>query len=149
MHNTVVAVAPSAPLSLINRLFAEQNASHLLVIDQGQLVGIITERNIQRAMWSSNLPIHLAVSGAHYETAIAGEIMTRMPVTIDASASILHAAELLIKQRVDALPVLADGLLVGLLSEQAMSRAMVAYARQAADTYHLKQPAAANVGLVY
>ena len=80
--------------------------SALAVLDDGEIVGIITERDLLRAIADGRDPGATHVS----------QYMTHSPKTIEASALATTAAAVMIKHRVRHLPVTSKGALVGFLS---------------------------------
>jgi len=107
MHTPAVAVGPAAMIADAVRLLNEQHVGAAAVVDDaGQLVGMITERDV----------LHSAGSGADPSTVEVSDIMTRSPVTIDADDSATSALALFSSNRFRHLPVLDAGSVVGILS---------------------------------
>jgi CBS domain-containing protein len=79
---------------------------HLPVLDdRGRLVGILSDRDILRAL-------------ARPKSTIVAEIMTRSPVTVKADAAAHTAATIMLDRKIGSLPVVNDdGQLVGLVTE--------------------------------
>lgn len=84
----------------------ELNVGALVVFDQQQLVGILSERDVIRRCLGNDLHVD--------ETAVA-MIMTKTPVTIDAGSSLANALEVMQTGGFHHLPVTKDGQLIGLL----------------------------------
>ena len=78
----------------------------LAVVDEGAIVGIITERDLLRAIADRRDPGQTHVS----------QYMTHSPRTIEASEPAATAAAVMVKHRVRHLPVTEKGRLVGFLS---------------------------------
>ena len=53
MQTTLVTVAPDTMLPEAARLVSQRGIRHLLVVEGGQLVGIVSDRDLKRAMASS------------------------------------------------------------------------------------------------
>ena len=64
-----------------------------------------------------------AVDERHLAATAASEAMTSPPVTIDVDRSVGEAARLMVEHRVNRLPVLNDGRLVGIVSRADLVRA--------------------------
>lgn len=80
--------------------------SALAILDDGRIVGIITERDLLRAIADGRVPGVTHVS----------QYMTHSPRTIEASEMATTAAAIMIKHRVRHLPVTDKGRLIGFLS---------------------------------
>lgn len=84
---------------------------HLPVLDNGTLVGMLSDRDV-RGIASATLTgevddqLSLAVS----------ELMTSDPISVDPEADICDAIDLMIENKVGALPVIAEGKLIGIVS---------------------------------
>ncbi len=78
---------------------------HLPVVDNGKLVGWLTEANVRGALLPSML-----------EEITVNDIMIHDPITVEASESIEAAARLLVENRIGGMPVLEDGKLVGVIT---------------------------------
>ena len=79
-----------------------------IVVVQGERpVGIITERDILRAVMTSSIPI---------ESFLAKDVMSTPLITINARASIDEATRLMKTKRVKKLVVVDDGKLAGILT---------------------------------
>jgi CBS domain-containing protein len=89
----------------------------MLVLDDGDLVGILSERDYARKV--------ILDDKASKETLVA-EIMTTDLITVEPSCTVTDAMELMTEQRVRHLPVLEDGELVGLISIGDVVKAVMA-----------------------
>lgn len=98
-------VTPDTPLSEIERLMCDEGCRHLPVLEKGELVGIITDRDLRSVI---NTP--LMGHGA------AESIMTSQPVTVTPGTLAYRAAEMLNLYKFNALPVVDHGELVGIVT---------------------------------
>jgi CBS domain-containing protein len=91
-----------------------EGVRHLPVVRNGELVGVISQRDILRAPgFLSHL---LSAPKAVLRSLRVDDVMSRELVTIDAAASVEEAAQKLLSHRVGCLPVLEAGVLVGIVS---------------------------------
>lgn len=119
------AVTPAASLSDALRLTREHRIRHLPVVDDGALVGIVSDRDIRLAM-PSPLTAEDAGRIAFLESTPVSSIMTREVVTAGPYDAVEDAARLLSRHRIGALPVVdAHGRLLGILSETDVLHAFV------------------------
>jgi acetoin utilization protein AcuB len=89
------------------RLLQRRGIRHLPVLDQGALVGIISDRDVKTAM----------ASGADMERLTAGDVMTRDVLTTAPMFAVEEAARVMVTERISALPVTEAGRLVGIVTE--------------------------------
>ncbi len=97
-------------------LMKEHACRQLPVVDRRQVVGIITDRDIRLAMNSPLILHERPDDQALLNTATAESCMTSDPMTVDADAPAMEAAEMLRKFKFGGLPVLRDGKLVGIVT---------------------------------
>ncbi len=109
MTTAVVAVAPDLAVEEARRLAVERGAHHLLVLDEGTLVGILCRCDLDEAE-----------SGALVSDCMSVPVMTVRP-----DASLEAAAATMADFEVGCLPVVTGGLILGLLSEEELAGAGV------------------------
>jgi CBS domain-containing protein len=102
----VAIVETVATVNEVAEALAADEVGALCVVENGALVGIVSERDVVT---------HLA-AGADPEHLIAGEVMSADLVTIGPEASVLDAARLMQDSQVRHLPVVSDGLIAGIVS---------------------------------
>ena len=96
-------------------LMAQRRVGSALVVEEEQLLGIFTERDIVRALSQDALAIHQEIS--HW--------MTRDPQTIAPEASLDEALQRMVSGNFRHLPVMEGERLVGMLSMRDVSRLSV------------------------
>lgn len=89
---------------------------HLPIVDGKRLLGIITDRDVQRCAPSRLVPITENEYNAIFENTPLARVMTRNPQTISPHAPLAEAAELLHNQMFGCLPVVDEGCLVGIIT---------------------------------
>jgi CBS-domain-containing membrane protein len=117
MTRDVQTVSPSHTLRDVVVIMRRLKIRQLPVVDDGKIVGIVTDRDVKRAT-----PSALSEEGrAEYDRVlnetVISQVMTRDPFTIPASMEIREAVKILIDHRFGALPVVDDGQLVGIVTE--------------------------------
>ena len=96
LHKTVFDAA-----TLMN----EKTVGCLVIMDEEELVGTVTERDFVRRVVAKNLPLDTKIS----------EIMSKKLITIDPNSSLREAARLMLKNKVRRLPVVKENKLVGII----------------------------------
>ncbi|HKT78450.1 MAG TPA: CBS domain-containing protein [Sphingobium sp.] len=89
------------------RLLSEKRIGCVPVVDDGQVMGIFSERDLVH---------HVARDGAAVLEWPVREVMTAPAITTDDKTPVIHCLSLMTKKRVRHLPVVVDGTLVGLVS---------------------------------
>ena len=86
---------------------ADKNVGSLVVLDAGKLVGIVTERHYARNVF---------LKGRASPQTLVGEIMERNVVCVHPNRSVEECMAIMNAKRVRQLPVIADGVLQGIVS---------------------------------
>jgi len=86
---------------------ADKNVGALPVVEQGELLGIISERDYTRKV---------ILKGKSSKDTPVRDIMTQKPVTVQPGDSVSECMHLMTEKRVRHLPVMDGGKMVGLLS---------------------------------
>lgn len=118
MTSAVVAIAPDQSIGTAVRLMKEGGFRRLPVVEDGKLVGIVTDRDLRLA---TNSPLVLRekwYSDFILESIKVKSCMTANPITIMPDASVLEAVKLMRGRKIGGLPVVAelDGELVGVVT---------------------------------
>ena len=112
-----VSVSPDDSLAHALRLTREHRIRHLPVVRGGELVGILSDRDIRLAMPS---PIEVAdpERAAMLERTPVERVMTREVITAGPFDAVEDAAQQICRHRIGALPVVdAHGHLLGMITE--------------------------------
>ncbi len=123
MSQPVLTVRPTATLLEAQALMEEHKIRRLPVVSvEGELVGIISRSDVREgvAVARGLNPYDLKVSEVE-ETPVE-LFMTSEPMTVESQEPVGLAAELMLKRRVGALPVLENGVLVGIITESDIFR---------------------------
>ena len=131
MTAEVVTVQADTSVNRVARLMADRDISGIPVVDGGGVIGIVTEldlivRNTRLkppaffALLDARIPLE---TPAHYRERLrhmlgthARDVMTETVVTIGPDEELENLAEIMVKRRVNPLPVVEDGTLVGIVS---------------------------------
>lgn len=107
MTTDVAVVLPGTPLKDVAKLLLDRGISGVPVVDTaGGVLGVVSETEL------------LAPEGH-----VAGEAMTAPAVTIAPNRPLAVAAETMLSKRVNRLPVVEDGQLVGIVARADLVRA--------------------------
>lgn len=96
------------------RLMAAQDVGSLPVVDNGELVGIVTDRDLAVQVLAKDLDPH--------KTTVAS-VCSENPVVVRPEDSLEDALQRMAKEQVRRLPVVAEHRIVGILAQADVSRA--------------------------
>ena len=105
--SAVWSIAPNAMVFDAIQLMADKNVGALPVVDNGQLVGMISERDYTRKV---------ALKGRSSKDTPVREIMSHEVVTVNVADTISECMRLMTDSRVRHLPVMEGKKMMGLVS---------------------------------
>ena len=105
--NNVYSVEPTIMVYQAIERMCEKNIGGLLIVENGRLVGIFTERDYARK---------LILKGKSSKTTPISELMTENPITVSPENSIEDCMNLMTGKFIRHLPVVEGDKLVGLIS---------------------------------
>jgi CBS domain-containing protein len=105
--NPVISVSPDTMVSTALELMAEKNIGALVVMKDGALAGIFSERDFARKT---------ALKGKLAFDSIVGDLMTSIVFTVAPVQSIDECMAVMTAKRIRHLPVLEDQRLIGVVS---------------------------------
>ena len=105
--NNVFSIAPSLMVYEAVELMCQRNIGGLLIVDNGKLEGIFTERDYARK---------LILKGKSSKTTPISELMTRNPITVSPETTIDDCMNVMTDKFIRHLPVVEEDQLVGIIS---------------------------------
>lgn len=106
MIKKVISITKKDTLQKAYQLMKEYSIRHLPVVEKGNLIGIVSDRDLRRALIPSLI-----------DKINISEIMVKSPITVTPQTDIEEAAKLLCIHKIGCLPVVAGKKLVGIISE--------------------------------
>ncbi len=123
MQRDYVSVAPMDQLDFVDDVMKLGRIRHMPVVEQGKLVGVVSQRDLLAASLSKALEFEQGQRRTFMRSVLVDEVMTREPITVSPGATLREAALLMLKYRIGCLPVVdEDGELVGLITETDLLR---------------------------
>lgn len=123
MNRVSFTISPKDNLGRACALMRTAKVVELLVVDDGKLVGTLSERDIWHRCPSSTVVLNDQQTEKLLAQIRVGGVMTLHPPVITPETPLREAAELFAQSGTDALPVVEDGVLTGLLTQHSVMRA--------------------------
>ena len=122
MTTDVTTVGRNDELTIADDVMKMKRLRHLPVVEEGRLVGILTQRDLFHAALSTALNFGEKAQKGFLKTVVVKEVMTDEVLTIDPGADVKEAARRMIEHKIGCLPVVENGKLVGIVSETDLLR---------------------------
>jgi CBS domain-containing protein len=107
MRHEFITVAPEDTLGEVaERMVEEKKGGAVVVMDYGRMIGILTERDLLRAI----------AYRVHTSEARVREWMTEDPITVPPETTLDEASQLMLDKNFRHLPVVEGGRIVGVVS---------------------------------
>lgn len=116
MMSSPVTLKPDDHLQLASDLISLGRIRHIPIVDDGKLLGILSERDLIGSAAARILKLSGRRQAALLKTIPIREVMRRRVVSVEPETPITEAAELMAEKKISCLPVLSDGTLVGLIT---------------------------------
>ncbi len=117
MNADLVTISRDDRMTMAKKILTEKKIRHLPVVDGKKLVGLITNMDIRKAEASPATSLDVREINYLLDRIKVSEIMTRKVVTISPEHSVEDAATIMHDKKIGCLPVLENGNLVGMLTE--------------------------------
>jgi len=104
---SAIAVPPDTPVIDALQIMADKNIGSVLIMDGGEYVGIITERDYSRKV---------ALKGKNSHDTKVAEIMSTDLPSVKPGDSVEHCMQLMTEKNIRYLPVFENELLAGIIS---------------------------------
>jgi CBS domain-containing protein len=126
MRREFVSLKASDRLDLADDIMTLGRIRHMPVLDNGRLVGIVSQRDLLAHSLAKALDLEPHERRTFLKSVDVSEAMTRDVLSVEAATSLEEAARLLIRQRIGCLPVVdRAGAPIGIVTKTDLLR--VAY----------------------
>jgi CBS domain-containing protein len=116
MMGSPVTLGPDDTLDLVNDVISLGRIRHIPVLDDGRLVGIISERDLMGGAVPAIFGLKQKSKSALLKTYHIKEFMKKKVVTVKPDTPIKEAAKIMAQKKIGCVPVLSGGSLVGLVT---------------------------------
>ncbi|HMK35902.1 MAG TPA: CBS and ACT domain-containing protein [Desulfomonilaceae bacterium] len=126
MSTDVVTLDVTDTLQQAINFTMEKHVSIMPVLEDGKLVGVVTDRDLKRASPSDAAVLDIQQILYHLSRLEVGAIMSRYPITVAPDYTIEEAAEILLENKISGAPVVDDqGKIVGIITKNDLFKAMI------------------------
>lgn len=116
MMRSPVTLRPDDTVDLANDVIYLGRIRHIPIVDGGDLVGLLSERDLVGAAATLIFGLTQRGKAALLKTLPIGKVMKKHVVTVAPDTTIREAAQLMADKKIGCLPVVCDGSLVGLVT---------------------------------
>jgi len=120
----IISIAPDTSVFDAIKLMADKAVGSLIVMNDGDLCGIITERDYARKV---------IIKGRSSESTLVSEIMSTGVFTTSSSRSVNECMELMTEKRIRHLPVVEDDRVIGMISIGDLVQAIISDQQEAIE----------------
>ena len=124
MSKDVEVVDRNDNLRTVEERMATKQLRHLPVLEQREIVGIVTQRDLFKAAMSSTMGYGEKAQQAYLQSVRVKEIMVYPVVTISPDTSVAAAADMMINRGVGCLPVVDNQQLIGIVTKTDLLRCL-------------------------
>ena len=125
MTRKVVYISPNTTIAHAADMMREQKLHRLPVIENDQLVGLVTEGTIAEASPSKATSLSIYEMNYLLNKTKVGDVMIRDVVTISQFASLEDATYLMLKNKIGILPVVDNEQLYGVITDRDIFKAFL------------------------
>lgn len=144
MHKTVNEIMSSHPMTVRSKdelsaayiRMKREGYRHMPVIDDaGNLVGLISDRDFQRAMWPANgADAHGLPEGPNFrKNAKVGEYMSGPVKVLPADTDLVVAVRMMIEHKISAVVTTSNNQITGILTHEDLLRVLAALLEDSAS----------------
>ena len=128
MSKDVVTLDVNDSMQYATRLLKEHNIRGLPVMENGKLVGVVTDRDLKRASASDATTLEIHELLYLISKIKIKEIMTKNPITIPLDYTIDEAAAILLDNKLSGAPVVDnEGKVVGIITQTDIFRVLISF----------------------
>lgn len=125
MTSHVITIHEKDSVATARKIMKDANTRHLVVTSaDGGVVGIVSDRDCKLAMQSPFVPDDSPTHELAENISIQ-RIMAHAPHCVEPHVSVQEAAQMMIEHRISALPVVNDGMLMGIVTTTDLLKVLV------------------------
>jgi len=107
MQKNVIIATADVSVARAAEFIAQEKTGSLIIIEDDCPAGIVTETDLVRKCVAKAMDVN---------TTTIGDVMTRNPITVDKSSSVINAIHTMQEHKIKRLPIVDDDKLVGIIT---------------------------------
>jgi len=104
-----ITVAPGTPMLEARQRMVEERIRHLVVVEDGRVAGIVTDRDIRLNLPSPATSLSVWEINFLLARLTVGNVMTSTVLVVEPDRPVAEAARIMIDHKIGALPIVDDG----------------------------------------
>ena len=117
MSKPVISVTLDDTLRMVKQIFENAKFHHLLVVEEGKLYGVISDRDLLKSMSPFIGTVQETAHDKYTLNKKVHQIMSRKPITLTPSADVYEAISLFNQHSISCIPIVNEkGAPVGIVS---------------------------------
>jgi len=116
MMGSPVTLKPEDTLDLANDVISLGRIRHIPVVEDGRLVGLLSERDLMGAAATTIFGLKQRSKSALLKSVLIKDVMKKKVVTVKPDTPIKQTARLMKEKKIGCVPVVSEGALVGLVT---------------------------------
>ena len=125
MTTDVSTLGRNDTLDLADDMMTLERIRHLPVLDEGRVVGVVSQRDLFRSALAAALGYGENAQKRLLRTIRVKEVMSEPPMTVSPEATAKEAIRLMLEHKIGCLPVVEGHTLVGMVTETDILRYVV------------------------
>jgi len=113
-------IGPEQRLIHLRRRMIDEEATKFVVVEEGEILGIVTETDIARAMRDFRSRVEDRHQDNQIKTILVGDIMTSPALTLEDSVDISVIIDLIVGKNISSVPITKNGKLSGIITKKAL-----------------------------
>jgi CBS domain-containing membrane protein len=127
MAKEVSTLGRNHTLDLADEIMSLERIRHLPVLDDGQVVGVVSQRDLFRSALATALGYGEKAQKRLLRTLRVKEVMSEPAITVSPDATVKEATRLMLDKKIGCLPVVEGHTLVGIVTETDILRYVVSF----------------------
>jgi CBS domain-containing protein len=117
MSKELITVSPTERIIHARRQMIESHVGRLPVVNDGELLGMITSKDLMRAFIDFRKKVPEKYQKSQIKELLVEDIMSINPTTVTKDMSITEVSEIIMETGYNGLPVVEDGKVIGIITQ--------------------------------